>query len=280
MKITIINVLKIIILALALIVGFLIFKLTNDRALQVQTPDELIQLQNQTRTWRVYEVKPNMDNSALLSVTLKSKLGNIRTYENIFSYGLSILGKYLAIRDTKGIELINLNDNTSTLITPPLPAFDGDKGDVIKWNYDDSYFAFSILNKGSPFDTRVWVYDLKGILVKEIQNTITFRPNPLVVESVEFSQTSNNYLAVRTYKKEEMTSSDASTLYNLPAYITIYNLNGEVIKEIMAKDAAQKPGYIYFQFDKSQELIDYLVSSDPITQIPLDYQFTKVSYVK
>ncbi len=233
--------------------------------------------------WDIEMIQSNPQNSQNFNLTVMSNAGQLRVYEDLISFGLSRDGHKLAVNSTKGLEIITLNDDSRKLITPPLEQFAGDSGNVISWNFDTNYFAISIVNTKSFTDTRIWIFDSNGQLFKEIQTHIPVKQSEkALVEPVQFAS-ANNALLSRTYKVvdslELKEDGNQYSLYELPAYLTVYDLNGKIVKDIMIRDFDTTGTQIYLSWDlRNPKLVKYGIfgKSEPIDP-SLEYKFTKIS---
>lgn len=238
---------------------------------------------NQEIFWDIEMIQANTSNPQNFNLTVMSNAGQIRRYEDLVSFGLSKDGHNLAVNSTKGLEVISLNDDSRKLITPPLEQFAGDSGNAITWNFENKYFALSIVNTKNIADTRIWVFDNEGKLQKEIQTHIPVKQSDKpIVEAVQFSG-SNNAILARTYKAVDSleVKEDGSqyTQYELPVYLTVFDLNGQTIKDLMIRDFDVNGTQVYFGWDlKNPKLVKYGIFTKNETIDPsLEYRFTKIS---
>ena len=238
---------------------------------------------NQEIFWDIEMIQANIANPQNFNLTVMSNAGQLRSYEDLISFGLSKDGHSLAVNSTKGLEIITLNDDSRKLITPPLEQFAGDSGNAITWNFENKYFALSIVNTKNIADTRIWIFDNDGKLQKEIQTHIPVRQSGKpIVESVQFSG-SNNAILARTYKTvDSLETKEDGTQYTqseLPVYLTVFDLNGQIIKDLMIRDFDVNGTQVYFGWDlKNPKLVKYGIFLNGETIDPsLEYKFTKIS---
>lgn len=254
-----------------------LIKIDNEDTNSTSNPD------NQEIFWDIEKIQANASNPQNFNLTVMSNAGQLRSYEDLVSFGLSKDGHKLAVNSTKGLEIVTLNDDSRKLITPPLEQFAGDSGNAITWNYENKYFALSIVNTKNIADTRIWIFDDEGKLQKEIQTHIPVKQTDKpIVEAIHFSG-SNNAILTRTYKAVDSleVKEDGSQYaqYELPVYLTVFDLNGQTIKDIMVRDFDVNDTQIYFGWDlKNPKLVKYGIFTKNETIDPsLEYKFTKVS---
>lgn len=254
-----------------------LIKIDNEDTNSTSNPD------NQEIFWDIEKIQANASNPQNFNLTVMSNAGQLRSYEDLVSFGLSKDGHKLAVNSTKGLEIVTLNDDSRKLITPPLEQFAGDSGNAITWNYENKYFALSIVNTKNIADTRIWIFDDEGKLQKEIQTHIPVKQTDKpIVEAIHFSG-SNNAILTRTYKTVDSleVKEDGSQYaqYELPVYLTVFDLNGQTIKDIMVRDFDVNDTQVYFGWDlKNPKLVKYGIFTKNETIDPsLEYKFTKVS---
>lgn len=233
--------------------------------------------------WKLDKIEPATENKGQFNITVGSNAGTIRNYKDLFSFGLSQDRQLLAVNSQRGLEIINLKEDTRTAVKVPGDQYSGDLENSITWSTDSKLFALSIINNKDVNDTRIWVFTKDGELQKEIKTTLpTYSGVRITVEPVQFSK-QGTMLLTRTYnvKDTEDTKEDGSayTVEELPIYLTVFDMNGTVVKNLMVRDYNLNKSTVYYTWDlKKERFIDYLVYSKGDSIDPTqDYLFTKVS---
>lgn len=229
--------------------------------------------------WDINKSQPS-DTSNQFDLTLTSNAGNIRTYTNLISYGLSKNGQYLAANSANGLEIIDLNeDNKIKVVTH---SFGGDYGNSIGWTYDSEHFALSIINNLDPKDTAILIFDKEGTLTKELAvNIPTKITDKVIVEPVQTSPR-ENLILIRTYKAEdqEFVKADGSdySVSELPIYLTILRPTGEVLEEYNVRDYDEGTTEIEYQWDfRRAGVVKYvLYNVNALPDFSNDFIFTKL----
>ncbi len=230
--------------------------------------------------WKLDKIEPSAENKGQFNIVVRSSAGNIREYKDLFSFGLSQDRQLLAVNSLRGIEVINLKDDTKKQAKTPAEQYSGDFENVITWNSDSSVFALSVIVKDI---TNIWIFTKDGEFQKEINTLLpTYSGVRTLVEPVMFSK-QGNLLLSRTYKAKdkEDTKEDGSAyaIEELPINLTVFDTNGTVVKDLTVRDYAVNGSSVYYMWDlKKERFIDYIIyqkgeSVDP-TQ---DYLFTKIS---
>lgn len=237
-----------------------------------------------TITWEVSEVSPNEDNPQNFNVTLISNSGSIVTYSDVLSYGISNAGNAIAIHINNGIDIINLNEDTSQTIMFSEESYVGDSGDALSWNYNDEYIAFTALNTNNLTDTRIWIISVDGSSVDFIEASLISRQNEsgkVTVDPVYFSPYSN-LLLTRSYSEAdrlELTSENEEyQLTELPVFLKVFSISGQERDVIEIRDFDESETQIYYNWDVLQEnFIEYGVfEADELIDPTNDSVITRV----
>lgn len=262
-----------------LVLIIITFVVTTDFRKEISETLEDAKVALTPRYWFIEKVTPDTTTSNF-TLNMKSNVGNVRTYSEILSYGLSQNGQLLTIHNNEGVFIINLEDESKKNIKTPQDKFSGDVGEVIDWNKDDSYFVLPVLIP-EPNRTEVWVYTKDGDLYTTINADIPVsETGKTIVEPVYFSKKSD-ILLTRTYKKDDLEfiqQGDAPySIYDLPVYLNTFNLKGDMIQEYEIRDYETEESNVIYFWDENSNYIQYNIYTSKIPDISKDYLFTKLA---
>src|SRR5690606_621279 len=244
---------------------------------QVMDPSD-----NGQRFWHIDKAEPSESNGGLYKLTLISNAGNLRYYDNVRSYGLSQSREYLTLVSNESITTIKLIDEEQTTAKLPAQKFSSSFGDQVTWNYDNTSFALAVYTEDKTNQTKIWIFDLNGDLIKEIEANLPVSMDKKTIEPILFSK-GGNFILARTYKAldAEEVKEDGSNykVTELPIYLTVYDLNGDIIKEVMVRDYDEKGSTtVFYQWNlRDSTYLEYILHGrnekiDPYQS----YLFTKV----
>ena len=270
------------VVALAITIGLILveFKLKEElENVEVTTTELLDEDDTGQRFWFIDKVEPV---GSRYKIDLSSNAGNLRTYENLVSFGLSRDREFIVLNTGNEIKIVKLIDQTSKNIEIPSQKFGGNVGDYISWDSEDQYFTMGVYTDDNQEAGSIWIFDTEGKLVKEIKSKLALdRDNSNKVSPVIFSNT-NTYLLARTYKETDYSDrKEDGSKYNileLPIYLSVYNLEGEVIKEIMVRDFDMEKTNLFYTWDTKgiDTVAHYLYPQNGKLDINQDYLFTKI----
>lgn len=228
------------------------------------------------RFWSVESVTPIGN---LYTVSLVSNAGNLKTFQDIASFGLSNDRTLIVVNSGNEIKIINLNSEQITLAKIPSQQYAGNVGESISWKSDNSKFAMGIYTDSKAENEKVWIFKVDGSFESEIDTNLVSEGGS--ISKVSY-QPEGNLVMTKTYKisdSEDLKSDGASYLKSeLPIYLTIYNENGELVDEIMARDFDTSQTDVFYKWDNNQDnLVDYLVYKKTDDVNPnQEFLFTKV----
>lgn len=259
-----------IVMLLILVVGITIFLVYMEmRSRNALSPVEVAVNQildpndSGQRFWHVDKVEPSDAKDGLFKITLISNAGNLRYYDNVRSYGLSQSREYLTLVSNESISNIKLIDEAITIAQIPAQKFSSSFGNQVTWNFDNSYYALAVYTDDDTSKTRIWIFDLEGNLVKEIQSSLVVSTDKKSIEPILFSK-SSNFILSRTYKELDMEDikEDGSkyTIAELPIYLTVFNIEGATHKELMVRDYEVSNTTVFYQWNlRDPNYIEYII---------------------
>lgn len=271
-----------VLIAVLITIGLIYFEVRlREKVQNIEVSSEQTLDNNDTgqRYWLVDSIEPV---NALYKINLSSNAGNIRTYSDVVSFGLSQDREYIALNLGNEIRIIKLIDETSITAQIPSQMYAGSLGESIAWDRKNEHFAIASYINSEPKQGIIWIFNLDGSLHKEIKTELAFdAANMFTIQPIEFSSTSDLLLA-RTYKisdsedlKEDGT---AYTNFELPIYLTTFDLEGNIKKDLMIRDFSTDKTNVYYKWDnKNIDTISYYIY--PISAVfnpSQDYLFTKV----
>jgi hypothetical protein len=212
-------------------------------------------------TWTISRVDPSGSD---FDLTLTSSIGNVRRYNGVRSYGLSNDRKILITSNNTALNIVSLPEDTRTKIAAPFD-YAGDVGQAISWTADDKYFAMAVYKGQDVNDTHVVVYTKAGEVFKDVKDTFTTRAvtGGTALYPVKFSSSHNSFIA-RAYKSEDKDyyKSQNLTVDQLPAYLRVYNLEGQVNKELPVRDASTTGTTVVYFWDETGGYVLYRVMAN------------------
>jgi hypothetical protein len=235
--------------------------------------------------WEIEKVSPNDDNPQHFDIVLMSNAGAIKNYDNLLSYGLSHSRDHIAIHANNGIEIINLNDDSSQNIIFSEESFVGDSGNSLSWTFDDQYIVFTALNTVNINDTRVWVIKKDGSEINSFNAPIISWQDETGKVYVEkaISSPFNSLILTRTYREEDLLVLNEDNLEyqltELPVILSIYTLKGNLVETLEIRDFGDADDKIYFAWDlENQGFIKYGIFSSSEEIDPND--ISKLNFIK
>ncbi len=222
-------------------------------------------------SWSIYKITPVSD---LFNITLKSSSGIIRDYADLNAFGISPNGQYLAFFKEKQLNLTNLNSDTTSKITISLESIKVSTAESINWDYKSENFSLTILD---TLQTQTYIV-LGSLNSKDtllIKSSIPYSTN--VIDPAIFSTTESK-LVVRTYALSDAEypkeNGEKALFTELPIYLSLYNLNGDLISSTQISDFSA-PQYLSYGFDNKGRVKYYLSLSNIETYIP-EEKYTKI----
>jgi hypothetical protein len=214
--------------------------------------------------WSINKVEPNPEGDKVgYTVSVMSSIGNIRRYSNVQSYGLSNDRRYIALSVASNLDIVDLGTDIHTKVNMPF-AYSGDFGDVVTWSAQDKYIALAVMKDQNPDDTHLLVFTNKGDLVKDVSGKFTYgmEAGANKVFPARFAPGSELILT-RTYKSDDLAVYSASskpyTVEQLPAYLSIYNVQGEKRAEYPVRDADNTGTKVIYTWNMDGSAIKYAV---------------------
>ncbi len=263
----------VIVLIIALLAAY-VLQSTGQESAILNSPQNINQAY-----WTITKVSPNANGDKVgYTVNVMSSIGNIRTYSNVQSYGLSNDRRHIVLSIASNMDIVNLADDVHTPVTMPF-AYSGDLGNVISWSAQDKYFALTVMKNQDTNDTHLLIFTDKGALVKDVTGKFAYGTTAGMNATfpAKFSPTSNLLLA-RTYKTDDLaiysTATKPYTISQLPVYLNIYNLQAESRAEYPIRDADDTGANVIYTWSMDGNYIRYaLVKGDKEINYADDYLF-------
>lgn len=203
-----------------------------------------------TAKWHV--IKATVDAQGNYTLNLKSTIGSIREITKVRSYSISSNGQKVAISTGSGIQVINLINETTQDLTVPFP-YNGDGGKAITWSHDDELLAVIVAKDQQIQNGTLLIYSKDGKIVKEISGKFTYNMNSRNYYPAKFSFV-GNYLIARTYK--EATEPELGA-----AYLTVFDMQGNEVRQIKLRDAVSTPDQIVYSWAPKTVNIQYRITT-------------------
>lgn len=194
-----------------------------------------------TAYWRVRSAALTPGKNDSYELELKSSIGNLRTYEGVRAYGISGTGKYMAITSSRGLEVIDLAENTAQTINTPFDIT-GDLGEIITWSHNDSYFALPVYNVEDSAG-HLLLFSQNGTTVKDFTPNLAYKREGenIVMYPVLFSPVETRIL-VRSFND---TDNSTSVINNKAAIVNVIDLDGKTVWEYDARGSSNNTELIY-----------------------------------
>lgn len=191
--------------------------------------------------WRVRTVTATPGKTDSYTLELKSSIGNLRTYEGVRAYGISSSGKYLAMTSSRGLEVINLAENTAQMVNTPFDIA-GDLGETISWSHNDSYFAVPAFNKEEDA-AHLLLFSQNGTTVKDYTPNLAYKRegDNIVMYPVLFSPVETRVL-VRSFNDAD---TSTSVIKDKAVILTVVDLDGKNVWEYDARNSSNNTEVIY-----------------------------------
>lgn len=207
-----------------------------------------------TATWKIANIRATSGKQGSFDLSLKSSIGNLRTYEDIRAYGISSDRKKLAISSPQGLGIIDLPTNKSTLFDAPY-TFDGDRGELIAWSADDRLFALPVI-KTQGHSTHVLVFKNNGELLHDITAPLAYSPQAGtdVMYPVVFSPT-RNVILVRSFQEDDTSGVVSQRAVTLK----VYDLEGNLTWESDIRGRDNSGSEVLYGWDQDGTHVQYAV---------------------
>jgi len=233
---------------------------------------EVVTTQDTAPVWDFQKIEPT---GTTYTLTLKNNYGQVRTYTEISSFGLSFKGEYLAIYKSGLFQVINLNtDEVAAKYENLISTIFINKGESLSWNTKDSLFVTSVLDTQKKV-TYIGYFDI--LYSSAALNRVNIPYTDGYIEPAVFSYT-NNLILVRTYSIDDLEypNPDGSrpNMYQVPAYLNVYDDASSLINEFQVSDYSSGT-YIDYGFDERGR-VKYLISDTPIANPVADDRYVKV----
>lgn len=205
--------------------------------------------------WIISKAEPT---GTTLKITATSSIGNVRTYENVRSFGMSNDGTRLALSTATDLNLIDMPTNTSTKVELPY-AYYGDMGEQISWANDDTFFTIAGFKELTDDEGHILIFTAEGKLAQDIRTQIalTFVDGQKVAAKAKFSP-DRKLIVVRTYNLEDHQIEPDVAIANLPAALTVFNLEGQPHETVYIGETAGKQ--LIYTWGESSHKLRYLLT--------------------
>lgn len=223
--------------------------------------------------WKVRNVSASNGTEGV-KLELKSSVGNLRTYEGVKAYGISSTGKYLALTSSRGLEVVNLAENSTQAINTPFDIT-GDEGEIISWSFDDGYFAIPVFNNED--DTpHLLVFSRNGTSVEDIGTDLAYKRDgsKITMYPVLFSPQQNQIL-VRNFDETDTTVSNTS---DKPVLLTVLDLKGKNLWEHEARGTSSDTEVLYYWSADGKCVFFAVIPDNTVINYANKNLFTKVSF--
>lgn len=222
-------------------------------------------------SWSVAEASPSGSSDGSFNLVLNSSIGNIRRYSAVRSYGISADGKYLAISNDAGLQVVNLTTDTSQEIQLGF-AFSGDSGEAISWSPDGRYMAFIARAENQPEQASLIVVSRQGELMTKSSGFFTYytQGGRNLYFPARFSPT-NNLILTRTFINE------AAVAAQDPVELKVFNVDGGERKVIYVRDEVPAPDQVVYTWNRAGDSILYRVDSvGTAVDYSKEHSFTRI----
>lgn len=239
----------------------------------IYTPGGSVATPNlENAAWKVKSVAPATADSYTLE--LKSSIGNLRTYEGVRSYGISATGKFMAMTSNRGLEVVNLADNSAQAINTPFDIT-GDLGEIISWSYNDDYFAIPVYNVTDSM-AHLLIFSQNGTSVKDYDTNIAYkRESEKITMYPALFSPKENYVLVRSFND---TDSSTSIVSNKAVILTAVNIEGKSVWETDARNSSTDTELIYNWSADGKYVYSAVIANGAVINYANQNLFTKVLF--
>lgn len=223
----------------------------------------------ETAFWETSTLTPSLENPGHFDLTVISSIGNLRRYPNIRSFGISNGGQKLAISTDQSFSVVDLRDNSSTILDLPF-AYVGDSGEALSWSDDDQYIAFTAISEPENPKSQLIIIKVDDASAKVISENFAYsgdRSNPILYPA-KFSPL-GKFILTRVFDGDHPQLAETSLI--------MYDTLGNLRKEIIVRAEVPQNDQIVYMWDDTGRYVYYLVTkTNKIVNYANLNQFIKV----